>query len=234
MEKREAIYEGKAKILYSTDEQDKMIQYFKDDATAFNAQKRGTVVSKGVINNTISEVLFKYLEENGVPTHFIERLNDREMLVHRLEMLPIEVILRNIVAGSMAKRLGLEEGQELRVPVLEYCYKSDPLDDPMVNAHHIRALGWATDDELDEVERLTFRINELMKAFFDQRDLILVDFKLEFGRYEGKIVLADEICPDTCRFWQKGSLEKMDKDRFRRDLGGVEEAYQEVCRRVVQ
>lgn len=234
MEKREAIYEGKAKILYNTDEEGKMIQYFKDDATAFNAQKRGTVASKGVINNTISEALFKYLEQNGVPTHFIERLNDREMLVHRLDMLPIEVILRNIVAGSMAKRLGLEEGRELRMPVLEYCYKSDPLDDPMVNAYHIRALGWASEDELEEVERLTFRINDLMKPFFDRRDLILVDFKLEFGRLGGTVVLADEICPDTCRFWQKGSLEKMDKDRFRRDLGRVEEAYQEVCRRVLQ
>ena len=234
MEKRKAIYEGKAKILYSTDEEGKMIQYFKDDATAFNAQKRGTVASKGVINNTISEVLFKHLESNGVPTHFIERLNDREMLVHRLEMLPIEVILRNIVAGSMAKRLGLEEGQELRVPVLEYCYKSDPLGDPMINGYHIKALGWATEEELSEVEQLTFRINDLLKSFFDERELILVDFKLEFGRLDGKIVLADEICPDTCRFWQKGSLEKMDKDRFRRDLGGVEEAYQEVCRRVVQ
>lgn len=234
MEKREAIYEGKAKILYNTDEAGKMIQYFKDDATAFNAQKRGTVTSKGVINNTISEVLFKYLERNDVPTHFIERLNDREMLVHRLDMLPIEVILRNIVAGSMAKRLGLEEGRELCMPILEYCYKSDPLDDPMVNAYHITALGWASEAELEEVERLTFRINDLMKPFFDERDLILVDFKLEFGRLGGKIVLADEICPDTCRFWQKGSLEKMDKDRFRRDLGGVEEAYQEVCRRVLQ
>ena len=234
MEKREAIYEGKAKILYNTDEAGKMIQYFKDDATAFNAQKRGTVASKGVINNTISEVLFKHLESNGVPTHFIERLNDREMLVYRLDMFPIEVILRNIVAGSMAKRLGLEEGQELRIPILEYCYKSDPLNDPMINAYHIKALGWASDEELSEIERLTFRINDLMKAFFEKRDLILVDFKLEFGRLDGKVVLADEVCPDTCRFWQKGSLEKMDKDRFRRDLGGVEEAYQEVCRRVVQ
>jgi phosphoribosylaminoimidazole-succinocarboxamide synthase len=234
MQKREAIYEGKAKILYNTDEAGKMIQYFKDDATAFNAQKRGTVASKGVMNNMISEVLFKYLESNGVPTHFLERLNDREMLVYRLEMFPIEVILRNIVAGSMAKQLGLEEGQKLRVPVLEFCYKSDPLNDPMINDYHIKALGWASDEELSEIERLTFRINDLMKTFFDKRDLILVDFKLEFGRRNGKVILADEICPDTCRFWQKGSLEKMDKDRFRRDLGGVEEAYQEVCRRVVQ
>lgn len=234
MEKRAAIYEGKAKILYTTDEDDKIIQFFKDDATAFNAQKRGTVASKGVVNNTISEVLFKHLEANGVPTHFLERLNDREMLVYRLEMLPIEVILRNIAAGSMAKRLGLEEGRALSMPVLEYCYKSDPLDDPIINDYHIRALGYATEEELSEITRLTFRINDLLTAFFDQRDLILVDFKLEFGRHDGKIVLADEICPDTCRFWQKGSLEKMDKDRFRRDLGGVEEAYQEVCRRVTQ
>lgn len=232
MEKLERLYEGKAKILYSTEDPGKMIQYFKDDASAFNAKKLGTVASKGVVNNAISEVLFKHLEANGVPTHFLERLNDREMLVHRLDMLPIEVIIRNIVAGSMAKRMGLEEGRSLSRPILEFCYKCDPLDDPMINDYHILALGYASEPELEQVKRLTFRINELMTAFFDERDLILVDFKLEFGRLGDEVVLADEICPDTCRFWQKGSLEKMDKDRFRRDLGGVEEAYQEVCRRV--
>lgn len=232
MEKLERIYEGKAKILYSTEDPGKMIQYFKDDASAFNAKKLGTVASKGVVNNAISEVLFRHLEANGVPTHFLERLDEREMLVHRLDMLPIEVIIRNIVAGSMAKRLGLEEGRSLSMPVLEFCYKCDPLDDPMINDYHILALGYASETELKQVKRLTFRINELMTAFFDERDLILVDFKLEFGRRGDEVVLADEICPDTCRFWQKGSLEKMDKDRFRRDLGGVEEAYREVCRRV--
>lgn len=232
MEKLERIYEGKAKILYSTEDPGKMIQYFKDDASAFNAKKLGTVASKGVVNNAISEVLFRHLEANGVPTHFLERLDEREMLVHRLDMLPIEVIIRNVVAGSMAKRLGLEEGRSLSMPVLEFCYKCDPLDDPMINDYHILALGYASEQELEQVKRLTFRINELMTAFFDERDLILVDFKLEFGRRGNEVVLADEICPDTCRFWQKGSLEKMDKDRFRRDLGGVEEAYREVCRRV--
>ena len=232
MEKLERLYEGKAKILYSTEDPGKMIQYFKDDASAFNAKKLGTVASKGVVNNAISEVLFRHLEANGVPTHFLERLDEREMLVHRLDMLPIEVIIRNVVAGSMAKRLGLEEGRSLSMPVLEFCYKCDPLDDPMINDYHILALGYASEQELEQVKRLTFRINELMTAFFDERDLILVDFKLEFGRRGNEVVLADEICPDTCRFWQKGSLEKMDKDRFRRDLGGVEEAYREVCRRV--
>ena len=232
MEKREFMYEGKAKKLYTTDDPAKMIQYFKDDASAFNKKKLGSVTSKGVVNNAISEVLFKHLEANGVPTHFLERLDDREMLVWKLDMLPIEVIIRNIVAGSMAKRLGLEEGQSLSTTILEFCYKCDELDDPIINDYHILALGYATAEELAEIKRLTFRINEVMTAFFDERDLILVDFKLEFGKREGQVVLADEICPDTCRFWQKGSLEKMDKDRFRRDLGGVEEAYQEVCRRV--
>lgn len=232
MKKGEPFYEGKAKILYATDDPDLIIQYFKDEATAFNAQKRGIIQGKGVINNKISEVLFKYLEANGVPTHLVERLSDREMLVRRLRIIPVEVIVRNIVAGSMAKRLGLEEGASLSRPVLEHCYKSDALGDPMVNEYHIRSLGWATDEEIKEIERLSFRVNELLKDFFDKRNLILVDFKLEFGRHHGKIYLGDEICPDTCRLWEKGTLEKLDKDRFRRDLGKVEDAYQEVCRRV--
>lgn len=232
MKKGEPFYEGKAKILYATDDPDLIIQYFKDEATAFNAQKRGIIQGKGVINNKISEVLFKYLEANGVPTHLVERLSDREMLVRRLRIIPVEVIVRNIVAGSMAKRLGLEEGASLSRPVLEHCYKSDALGDPMINEYHIRSLGWATDEEIKEIERLSFRVNELLKDFFDKRNLILVDFKLEFGRHHGKIYLGDEICPDTCRLWEKGTLEKLDKDRFRRDLGKVEDAYQEVCRRV--
>jgi phosphoribosylaminoimidazole-succinocarboxamide synthase len=225
-------YEGKAKILYATDDPDLIIQYFKDDATAFNAQKRGTIQEKGIMNNKISEVLFQHLESRGVPTHFVRRLNDREMLVRRLQIIPVEVIVRNRIAGSLAKRLGLEEGGVLSTPVLEHCYKSDALGDPMINEFHIRALGWATDEEIKEIERLSFRVNELLKDFFDQRSLILVDFKLEYGRHHGKIYLGDEICPDTCRLWEKGSLEKLDKDRFRRDLGKVEDAYQEVCRRV--
>lgn len=232
MKKGAAFYEGKAKILYATDDPELIIQYFKDDATAFNAQKRGTIQGKGIVNNRISEVLFKYLEAEGVRTHFVQRLSDREMLVRRLEIIPVEVIVRNLIAGSLAKRLGLEEGGALSRPILEHCYKSDPLGDPMVNELHILALGWATDGELNEIQMLAFRINDLLKDFFDRRNLILVDFKLEFGRHHGKIVLGDEICPDTCRLWEKGSLEKLDKDRFRRDLGKVEEAYQEVCRRV--
>lgn len=232
MQKGEAFYEGKAKILYATDNLDLIIQYFKDDATAFNAQKRGTIREKGILNNKISEVLFTLLEKEGIPTHFVQRLNDREMLVRRLEIIPVEVIVRNKIAGSLAKRLGMEEGTALSRPVLEHCYKSDPLGDPMINESHILALGWATESELKEVEALSLRVNEILQDFFDQRNLILVDFKLEFGRHHGKVVLGDEICPDTCRLWEKGSLEKLDKDRFRRDLGKVEDAYQEVCRRV--
>ncbi|MBI2998047.1 MAG: phosphoribosylaminoimidazolesuccinocarboxamide synthase [Deltaproteobacteria bacterium] len=232
MKRGEAFYEGKAKILYLTDDPGLIIQYFKDDATAFNAQKRGTIREKGIFNNKISEVLFTLLEGKGVPTHFVRRLNDREMLVRRLQIIPVEVIVRNLVAGSLAKRLGLEEGTPLSRPALEHCYKSDPLGDPMVNESHILGLGWATEAELREIARLAFRVNELLKEFFDQRNLILVDFKLEFGRHHGKVYLGDEICPDTCRLWDKGTLEKLDKDRFRRDLGRVEDAYQEVCRRV--
>jgi phosphoribosylaminoimidazole-succinocarboxamide synthase len=232
MKKGEPFYEGKAKILYATEDPDLIIQHFKDDATAFNAQKKGTIQEKGIMNNKISEVLFRYLEARGVPTHFVQRLNDREMLVRRLQIIPVEVIVRNVIAGSLAKRLGLQEGGALATPVLEHCYKSDALGDPMINEFHIRALGWATDEELKEIERLSFRVNELLKDFFAQRNLILVDFKLEFGRHHGKVYLGDEICPDTCRLWEKGTLEKLDKDRFRRDLGRVEDAYQEVCRRV--
>lgn len=234
MKKGAAFYEGKAKILYATEDPDLIIQYFKDDATAFNAQKRGTIQDKGVMNNRISEVLFRFLEGEGIPTHFVRRLNGREMLVRRLEMVPVETVVRNLIAGSLAQRLGLEEGRTLSSPVLEYYYKSDALGDPMINESHIRALGWATEEELREIERLSLRINDLLRDFFDRRRLILVDFKLEFGRHHGRILLGDEICPDTCRFWEKGTLEKMDKDRFRRDLGKVEEAYQEVCRRVCE
>ncbi len=232
MKKREAIYEGKAKIIYTTDDPDQIIQYFKDDATAFNGEKRGTIKEKGIMNNGISEVLLRLLEDHGVPTHFVKRLNDREMLVRRLDIIPVEVVMRNVIAGSLAKRFGMEEGGSLSIPVLEHYYKSDSLGDPMINLFHIRALDMATDSEMKEIERLSFRVNEVLKKFFDERNLILVDFKLEYGRHHGKILLGDEICPDTCRLWDKGSLEKLDKDRFRRDLGKVEEAYQEVCRRV--
>lgn len=232
MRKGSAFYEGKAKILYATDDPDLIVQYFKDDATAFNAQKRGTIPEKGVMNNKISAALFRYLDRCGIPTHFVEQLSDREMLVRRLEIIPLEVIVRNLIAGSLAKRLGLEEGLPLRRPVLEFSYKNDRLGDPMVNDYHILAMGWAAEEELREISGLSFRINEFLRDFFDRRDLVLVDFKLEFGRHHGKIYLGDEISPDTCRLWEKGTLEKLDKDRFRRDLGKVEDAYREVCRRV--
>ena len=215
MKKGNAIYEGKAKILYTVDDPDLIIQFFKDDATAFNAQKRGTIGDKGVMNNAISEVLFKILEAEGVPTHFVRRLSDREMLVRRMEMILIETVMRNVVAGSLAKRFGLAEGASLSRPVLEYYYKSDPLGDPMINEFHIRAMGLATESEMKEVEILSFHINEILNDFFDRRNLILVDFKLEFGRHHGKILLGDEICPDTCRLWEKGTLEKTRKGSVR-------------------
>jgi phosphoribosylaminoimidazole-succinocarboxamide synthase len=232
MEKRELIYEGKAKRVYTTDNPDLVIQYFKDDATAFNAQKRGTIASKGVVNNAVSEVFFRLLAANGVPTHFVERLNDREMLVKRLEIVPVETVVRNIIAGSLAKRLGLEEGKALPAPIVEYYYKSDSLGDPMINANHATVLGMATAAELQTIDELALRVNALLRPFLEQRGLLLVDMKLEFGRHHGQILLGDEICPDTCRFWDATTRKKLDKDRFRQDLGEVEEAYQEVYRRL--
>lgn len=225
-------YEGKAKKLYSTSDPDLVIQYFKDDATAFNAKKRGTIDSKGIINNRISELFFKLLESEGIRTHFVRRLNDREMLCRRLTIIPVEVVVRNLVAGSLAKRLGREEGEKLSRPILEYYYKSDPLDDPLVNADHALAFGWATRAELDQIDSAALKINDVLSRFLDPRGITLVDFKLEFGRHHGQVVLGDEICPDTCRFWDKSTREKLDKDRFRRDLGRVEEAYQEMLRRI--
>ena len=232
MEKRELIYEGKAKRVYTTDNPDLVIQYFKDDATAFNAKKRGTIVSKGILNNQMSETFFRLLERAGVPTHFVERLNDREMLVKRLDIIPVETVVRNIVAGSLAKRLGLEEGKGLSRPILEYFYKSDPLDDPMINASTALALGMATEAELRTIDTLALKTNEVLRSFLESKGLLLVDMKLEFGRHHGQILLGDEICPDTCRFWDLATRKKLDKDRFRHDLGGVEEAYHEVHRRV--
>ncbi len=234
MQKLKQIYEGKAKILYETDDADLLIQEFKDDATAFDATKRGTIINKGIINNKLSEKLFILLTDKGIPTHFVKRLNDREMLVKRVEIVPVEVTIRNIVAGGMAKLLGLEEGIVLKEPVLEYHYKEDKLHDPLINEYHIRALKIATDKELDTIKKYSFMVNEALKIFFNSKSLTLVDFKLEFGRYKNKIILADEISPDTCRLWDKVTNEKLDKDRFRRDLGGVEEAYQEVLRRVME
>jgi len=232
MEKRELIYEGKAKRLYTTDNPDLVIQYFKDDATAFNAKKKGTIVAKGVLNNQISETFFRLLEREGIPTHFVERLNDREMLVKRLDIIPVETVVRNIIAGSLAKRLGLEEGKSLPRPILEYFYKSDPLDDPMISPSTALALGMATEAELARIDELALKTNAVLQAFLKDKGLLLVDMKFEFGRHHGQILLGDEICPDTCRFWDAATRKKLDKDRFRRDLGDVEEAYHEVHRRV--
>jgi phosphoribosylaminoimidazole-succinocarboxamide synthase len=232
VEARELLYEGKAKKLFATGDPDVLLQYFKDDATAFNAKKRGTIAQKGVLNNAISEVFFRLLEREGVPTHFVRRVDDRTMLVKRLEIVPVEVVVRNVIAGSLAKRLGLEEGRALPEPIVEFFYKSDALDDPMINEWHVRVLGMATAAELDRMVALTLRTNAILEPFLAARGIVLVDMKLEFGRHHGAILLGDEICPDTCRFWDSSSGEKLDKDRFRRDLGRVEEAYQEIARRV--
>jgi phosphoribosylaminoimidazole-succinocarboxamide synthase len=240
MTQGEKLYEGKAKILYATENPELVIQYFKDDATAFNAQKKGTIVDKGVVNNRVSSALFTYLEARGVPTHFVKRIDDRGMLVKRLEIVPLEVTIRNISAGGMSRLLGIEEGLVLTPPVFEWHFKSDALNDPLINDDHILAMGWATPKELSHIRAESFKVNEALKAFFKDRQIDLVDFKLEFGRVidasgkpTGKIVLGDEISPDTMRLWEQGTRRKLDKDRFRRDLGSVEEAYQEVLRRVL-
>jgi len=233
MRKLGKIYEGKAKILYETDDPGLVIQYFKDDATAFDATKRGTITSKGIVNNKVSTKLFKLLEKNGVPTHFVQLIDDREMLVKRVEIVPVEVTIRNIVAGGMAKNFGLEEGIILSSPVLEYHYKNDALHDPLFTEYHIQAMKLANVDEIKQIAAYSFKVNVVLKDFFSKLNIDLVDFKLEFGRFQGKILLADEISPDTCRFWEKGTKRKLDKDRFRRDLGNIEEAYQEVLKLVV-
>jgi len=233
MKKINQVYEGKAKKLFTTEDADIYIQEFKDDATAFDATKRGTIMEKGVVNNKVSTKLFQLLETKGIPTHFIELLNDRDMAVKKVEIVPLEVTMRNVVAGGMAKLLGLDEGIILDEPVFEYHYKDDALHDPLINDSHIKALKLATGTELDTIKDMSFKINDILKEFFASKNLDLVDFKLEFGRCKGKIILADEISPDTCRLWEKGSKRKMDKDRFRRDLGNIEETYQEVLKIVV-
>ena len=228
MERLEKIYEGKAKIIYTTSDPDLVIQYFKDDASAFDGKKKGTIVDKGVMNNHISSRVFQFLENEGVKTHFVETLNDREMLVKRLDIIPVEVVLRNIAAGSLSKRLGIEEGTVLDKPILEFFYKSDPLGDPMINECHVDVFGWATKQEVEILKSEGFKINNLMMQFFKERNIRLVDFKLEFGRHKGGVLLGDEISPDGCRLWHWETNEKMDKDRFRFNLGSVEEKYQEV------
>ena len=234
MEKRKMIYEGKAKKVYATDDPDLLIQEFKDDATAFNAQKRGTIQRKGIVNNAISAKIFTLLESKKIPTHFVKQLNERDMLMKRLEIIPIELTIRNITAGGMAKSLGIEEGIRLDFPVLEYHYKRDDLGDPLFNEYHIFVLKLATREELQKINEYSFSVNQILIDFFKGKNIDLVDFKLEFGRHKGEILLGDEFSPDTSRLWERTTGEKMDKDRFRRDLGKVEEAYQEVYRRVVE
>ncbi len=232
MKKGKQLYEGKAKIIYATEDPDLIIQYFKDDATAFNAAKKGTIAEKGVMNNKISTKVFEFLASQGIPTHFEKNLSDREMLVKKVEIVPIELIIRNKAAGSLCRLLGLKEGMSLASPVLEFCYKRDDLGDPLINESHIRALKMAGDQDVETIKKYTLKINELLTRFFANLGLELIDFKLEFGRYKGKIILADEISPDTCRLWEIGTGKKLDKDRFRHDLGQIEEAYQEVLSRV--
>ncbi len=232
MEKREQLYEGKAKKVYATDDPELVIVSYKDDATAFNGQKKGTISGKGVINNRMSNYLFRRLEQKGIPTHFVEELSDRETLVKHVQIVPLEVIVRNVAAGSFAKRLGVEEGKQLLSPTLEFSYKNDELGDPFINDYYALALGLATREEIDRITEMAFAVNDFLKEFFRQVGVLLVDFKLEFGRFGGQIVLADEISPDTCRLWDIRTHEKLDKDRFRRDMGGVEEAYREIFSRI--
>lgn len=235
MEKLQQLYEGKAKKVYATSDENLYIVSYKDDATAFNGLKKGTISGKGVINNKMSNMLMQMLEKNGVPTHFVEEISDRDTIVKKVSIVPLEVIVRNISAGSFAKRYGVEEGIVFAEPTIEFSYKNDDLGDPLINRYHALALGLATKEEINTIENMAFRINELLKARFAEMNITLVDFKLEFGRLaDGTIVLADEISPDTCRFWDSTTHEKLDKDRFRRDLGGVEDAYNEVMRRLTK
>ena len=235
MKKLEMIYEGKAKRVYATDEAELLIVDYKDDATAFNGEKRGAIVGKGVINNQMSNRLMRRLEQAGVPTHFVEELSERETLVRRVEIVPLEVIVRNRSAGSFSKRYGVEEGRVFDAPTIEFSYKNDALGDPLINSSHVIALSLATPEELELIRRYAFRVNEVLSALWASRGITLVDFKLEFGRLaDGTIVLADEISPDTCRLWDSATGKKLDKDRFRRDLGGVEDAYAEVMRRLCE
>jgi len=230
----EQIYEGKAKKVYATSDPALCVVSYKDDATAFNGQKKGQILGKGEINNRVSNHLMGLLEAQGVPTHVVKQLNGRDTLVKRVQIVPLEVIIRNIAAGSMCARLGIPEGTKLKCTVLEYTYKDDALDDPLVTESEVLALDWATQAELDRIAELTYKVNDVLKAYLDAAGLILVDFKLEFGRLpDGTIILADEISPDTCRFWDKTTGKKLDKDRFRRDLGGVEEAYAEIRQRLL-
>ena len=231
-EKKEQLYEGKAKKVFATNDPDVVIVDYKDDATAFNGEKKGTISGKGVINNRMTNYMFKLLEKEGVPTHLIEEISDRETVVKKVEIVPLEVIVRNVAAGSFSKKLGIEEGTPFKQPTLEFSYKCDELGDPFINSYYALGLGLATQEELDTIAKYAFKVNDFMVKFFKEKNVDLIDFKIEFGRYKGQIILADEISPDTCRFWDSTTHEKLDKDRFRRDMGGVEEAYQEMMKRL--
>lgn len=235
MEKQEMMYEGKAKQVYASEDPNLVIIHYKDDATAFNGLKKASISNKGVLNNKITTILFQQLNQRGIRTHWVETLNDQDQLCRKVSIVPLEVIVRNVVAGSMAKKFGIEEGTVLKEPVFEICYKNDELGDPMINDTHAVGLGFATRDELDQIYAITSQVNEALKEIFDQINIRLIDFKLEFGKdSEGQILLADEISPDTCRFWEKGTDKKLDKDRFRRELGDVIGAYEEIYGRLSQ
>ncbi len=234
IEKKEQLYEGKAKKVFATNDPELVIVDYKDDATAFNGEKKGTISGKGVINNRMTNFMFKMLEKEGVPTHLVEEISDRETIVKKVSIVPLEVIIRNVAAGSFSKRMGIEEGKQLLCPILEYSYKNDDLGDPFINDYYALALGIATREELDTIAKYAFKVNEFMVKFFKGLNIDLIDFKIEFGKTsDGTIILADEISPDTCRFWDSTTHEKLDKDRFRRDMGGVEEAYQEIMKRLM-
>ena len=232
MTKLEQLYEGKAKKVFKTDNEDVLIVDYKDDATAFNGKKKGTIVGKGVINNKMSNHVMRLLEKEGVPTHLVEELSDRETAVKAVSIVPLEVIVRNVSAGSFAAKLGIEEGRKLLCPTLEFSYKNDELNDPFINSYYALALGLATQEEIDKISEYAFKVNEVLKKYFLSIGIELIDFKIEFGRYHGEIILADEISPDTCRLWDVETHEKLDKDRFRRDLGNVEDAYKEIFKRL--
>lgn len=232
MKKKELLYEGKAKKVFATEDPDVVIVDYKDDATAFNGEKKGTIVGKGAINNRMTNHVFRLIAEKGVPTHLVEELSDRETAVKKVEIVPLEVIVRNVAAGSFSKRMGVEEGRELLCPILEFSYKDDDLGDPFINDDYALALGLATQEEIDKIKDYTRTVNQVMKEYFLSLGLKLIDFKIEFGRFHGEIILADEVSPDTCRLWDVKTNEKLDKDRFRRDLGNVEEAYEEVFKRL--
>ncbi|MGL5617093.1 MAG: phosphoribosylaminoimidazolesuccinocarboxamide synthase [Sarcina sp.] len=233
MMKKEMLYEGKAKVIFKTDNEEEVIVYYKDDATAFNGEKKGAINEKGVLNNEITCLIFDMLEKNSIKTHLIKKINEREQLCRKVEIIPLEVIVRNVAAGSMAKRLGLEEGFKLKTTVMEICLKDDSLGDPLINDYHAVAIGATTFEDLEKIYSMTEKINNLLKDFFLKQNINLIDFKIEFGKTkEGEIILADEISPDTCRFWDATTMEKLDKDRFRRDLGNVKDAYVEILNRI--